>query len=89
VADPIGRPLPLQTFKDAFTTFCKSHRFDVTFHSLRHSNAIAMLMAGVDPKTTASRLGHSNPALLFRTYSHYIRAADKAAADRLEEVLEG
>jgi hypothetical protein len=43
-----------------------------------------MLVAGVDVKTAASRLGRSNPALLFKTYSHYIRNADKAAAERLD-----
>jgi integrase len=59
----------------------------VTFHSLRHSNAIAMLVAGIDVKAAASRLGHANPGQLLRTYSHFIRSADKAAAERLEGML--
>jgi integrase len=88
-ADPIGRPMALSTLKDAFGAFVKMNGFDVSFHGLRHSNAIAMLVAGVDPKTAASRLGHSNPALLFKTYSHYIRSADKTAAERLEGMLGG
>jgi hypothetical protein len=46
-------------------------------------------MAGVDVKTAASRLGHSNPALLFKTYSHFIRSADVTAAERLEGMLGG
>ena len=87
MGDPIGRPLPLATFKKAFGTFREAHGFDVSFHSLRHSNGIALLVAGVDVKTAASRLGHSNPALLFRTYSHFIRSADKAAAERLDAAL--
>jgi integrase len=84
LADPIGRAMPLSMFKDAFGAFCREHSFDITFHSLRHSNVIAMLVSGVDVKTAASRLGHSNPALLFKTYSHYIRDADKMAAGRLD-----
>jgi integrase len=89
VADPIGRAMPISTFRKAFDRFCAEHGFDVSFHSLRHSNAIAMLMAGVDVKTAASRLGHSNPSQLLKTYSHFIRSADKAAAERLEGMLGG
>lgn len=88
-ADLIGRPFPISTFREAFDVFCERHGFAVTFHSLRHSNAIAMLVAGVDVKTAASRLGHSNPSQLFKTYSHFIRSADKAAAERLEGILGG
>jgi len=46
-----------------------------------------MLTSGVDVKTVASRLGHANPALLFTTYSHFIEAGDKMAADRLGALL--
>jgi hypothetical protein len=38
-------------------------------------------------KTAASRPGHANPALLITSYSHFVRSADLAAADRLESVL--
>jgi integrase len=89
VADPIGRPVPISTFREAFDSFCGRHGFNITYHSLRHSNAIAMLVGGVDVKTAASRLGHSNPSQLIKTYSHFIRSADKAAADKLEAMLGG
>jgi len=82
VADPIGRPMALHRLNSDFRAFCQRHRFDISFHALRHSNAVAMLTSGVDVKTAASRLGHSNPEWLLRTYAHYIRSADKAAGQR-------
>jgi len=38
-------------------------------------------------KTAASRLGHSNPSQVLKTYSDFIRSVDKAAAERLEGML--
>jgi integrase len=58
----------------------------VSFHSLRHTCAILLLSSGVDVKTAAGRLGH-NPALLLRTYAHFVPSADRAAADRLGAAL--
>ena len=46
-----------------------------------------MLVSGTDVKTAASRLGHANPAMLITTYSHFVRSADRAAAERLESLL--
>jgi integrase len=53
-----------------FRNFCAEHGFDITFHALRHSCAIAMLSSGVDVKTAAGRLGHS-PRVLLATYAHH------------------
>ena len=89
VADPVGRPVTPASLAASFRAFCSVHGFDVTFHGLRHTNAISMLVAGVDVKTAASRLGHASPALLLSTYSHFIRTADKAAADRIEAMFGG
>lgn len=71
---------------DSFTAFCSEHSYSVTFHALRHSNAVALLTQGVDVKTAADRLGH-NPAVLLRTYAHHIPSADQAAAERLDAVF--
>ena len=82
MSDAVGRPLPLRTFRDMFNAFCAQHGFGMTFHALRHSNAIALLTSGVDVKTAAGRLGNS-PALMLKTYAHFVRSADKAAAKQL------
>jgi integrase len=75
VADAGGRAVPIRTFRDMFNAFCKEHGFALTFHALRHSNAIALLTSGVDVRTAAGRLGNS-PALMLKTYSHFVRSAD-------------
>lgn len=41
---------------------------DITFHALRHSHAGHMVMAGVDWKVLADRLGHHAPSLTMDLY---------------------
>jgi hypothetical protein len=51
----------------------------VRLHDLRHFTA-TQLGAGVDVRTVAGRLGHSDPSLTLRVYSHVIEERDRAAA---------
>jgi integrase len=89
VVNAWGRPMVPKRLGEAFSAFCVEHGFDVTFHGLRHSAAILMLSAGVDVRTVAGRLGHSNASITLNTYSHYVRSADEAAAAKLEGFLGG
>ncbi len=88
VADPYGRQMRPQALSAAFGRFARASGIGLDrFHGLRHTAAVLMLLSGVDVKTAASRLGHANPALLITTYSHFVRSADRAAAERLESLL--
>ncbi len=58
------------------------------FHDLRHTFASLMLLAGIHPKVVSEMLGHSSVAFTFDTYSHVVPGIQKAAARRLDEVLE-
>jgi integrase len=90
VADALGGPIRADALHRAFRTFVSEHGFgDVSFRALRDSNAVAMQTAGVDVRTAARRLGHSTPELLFKTYSHFVRSADQAAAERLAGIFRG
>ena len=40
-------------------------------------------------RTVAGRLGHSDPSLTLRVYSHAIEERDRAAADIMGRVLQG
>jgi integrase len=56
-------------------------------HDLRHFTATQLIGAGVDVRTVAERLGHSDASLTLRVYSHAIRERDRAAAEIIGRVL--
>jgi integrase len=57
------------------------------FHPLRHDNATLSLLAGVNAKTTADRLGHHSPAFTLDRYVHAPESLEEDAADRLQAVM--
>lgn len=59
----------------------------VRFHDLRHFAASQLLAAGVDVRTVAGRLGHSNPAVTLEVYGHFMPAADRNAAAALGDIV--
>jgi integrase len=60
----------------------------VRLHDLRHFTATQLIGAGVDVRTVAGRLGHSDASLTLRVYSHVIEERDRAAAAIIGRVLE-
>ena len=55
----------------------------VTFHTLRHSCASAMIAAGAPVTEVQHRLGHANAAITLQVYSHFFKHTESDAADRL------
>ena len=53
------------------------------FHDLRHFAATQAIAAGIDVRTVAGRLGHADPAITLRVYSHVLAERDRAAAELL------
>ncbi len=60
---------------------------DVRLHDLRHFTATQLIGAGVDVRTVADFLGHSDPSLTPRVYSHAIEERNRAAAAIMGQVL--
>lgn len=60
----------------------------ITVHALRDTAATSMLIAGIDAKTVAERLGHSDVSVTLRVYSHVTPSMHRAAAERLEGLYE-
>jgi integrase len=60
---------------------------EVRLHDLRHFTATQLIGAGVDVRTVAGRLGHSDPSITLRVYSHALEERDRAAADTMGRVL--
>jgi integrase len=42
-------------------------------HDLRHLHATTLLLAGIPVHIVAARLGHADPAVTLRVYSHVLR----------------
>ncbi len=59
----------------------------VTVHGLRHTGATLLLEAGVHPKVAAERLGHSNPVMFMRKYSHVLETLQQDAAAKVEDIV--
>lgn len=58
------------------------------FHSLRHVSATILINSGLPAKSISSRLGHADIRTTFNIYGHYLKSADREAADRLEQAYQ-
>lgn len=65
----------------------KYHLPVIRLHDLRHSNATAMIAAGINAKVVQHRLGHANVSITLNTYTHVLPEMDQEAADKLNNVL--
>ena len=62
---------------------------DIPLHGLRHTSATLLISKNVDIRTVAGRLGHAQTSTTTDIYSHFLKRADTAASDTLEELLQG
>ena len=60
---------------------------DIRLHDLRHSNATALIQAGVNPRVVQQRLGHSDVNITLNTYTHVLPEMDMEAAKKLDDIL--
>ena len=71
-----------------FKKFIRRHSLpDIHFHSLRHTAATLLIAGGVDIATVSKRLGHADKTTTLNIYTHAVKSADKAAADKLQELF--
>ena len=59
----------------------------VNMHSLRHSFASALIMAGAPVTEVQSLLGHSSPGVTLKVYSHWFKNVETDSVDRLAKSL--
>ena len=60
---------------------------EVNFHTLRHTAASQLILAGVDVMTVSRRLGHTSTAFTMDVYGHLVAGQQDAAAEALDDVL--
>ena len=59
----------------------------IRFHDLRHSNATALISAGVSAKTVQQLLGHSDVSITLNTYTHVLPSMEQAAVEKLDSII--
>ncbi|HEV2826380.1 MAG TPA: site-specific integrase [Pyrinomonadaceae bacterium] len=59
----------------------------VRLYDLRHTCATLLLCAGENPKVVSERLGHASIVLTLDVYSHVLPDMQRAATDKLENLL--
>ena len=57
-------------------------------HDLRHLHATTLLLAGVPVHVVAARLGHADPAVTLRVYSHVLREHALGVGDIFAQAVE-
>ncbi|WAL64499.1 tyrosine-type recombinase/integrase [Amycolatopsis cynarae] len=67
-----------------YRRMCRSLGLDMNIHQLRHYSATELIAAGVDVRTVAGRLGHSDGGTTtLKVYSAWVAEADQKAAGRI------
>jgi integrase len=59
----------------------------ISLHALRHGHASQLLSEGVPIPTVSKRLGHANPAITLKLYSHALESDELAAAQRWDNAF--
>lgn len=59
----------------------------MTSNDLRHSHASELIAAKVDIVTISAWLGHADPSITLRVYSHEFEESDEAAANAINAAL--
>ena len=59
----------------------------IRLHDTRHSNATALIEAGVSPKVVQERLGHTDISMTLNTYTHVLPQMDIEAAQKINDII--
>jgi integrase len=71
----------------AYVRVAKSLGLSGHFHELRHFAATVAIASGADVRTVAGRLGHADPSVTLRVYSHALEARHRALAGVLGQTV--
>ncbi len=61
----------------------------IKLHGMRHTNATALIQAGVSDVVVKERLGHSDVTTTLRYYAHVLPSMNQEAADKIDNMLLG
>jgi integrase len=84
-----GSPLRVSTVSRQFHKLATDSGLEgVRFHDLRHAYATIALRNGVSVNAVAEALGHADPAMTLRVYSHVLPGQQREAADLIDAAIE-
>lgn len=85
-----GRPVAPSYASKAFARAVKAAGVPtLTLHGLRHTAATLLLRDGASVHLVARMLGHKDPSITLKVYSHAIPGDTGALADQLERIISG
>jgi integrase len=84
-----GSPILPNVLTNYFRRVADRLYLPVHFHSLRHTHATQLLLAGVHPKVAQERLGHATVAMTLDIYSHVTEQLHDDAAAKIDEAFRG
>jgi integrase len=61
---------------------------DVTIHDVRRTHATHAVVAGVDLRTLAARIGHTDLAMLEKHYAQIVGSAEHEAAEKIQDTFD-
>lgn len=61
---------------------------DIDFHDLRRTNATQAAASGVDLRTLAARIGHTDLAMLEKHYAMVVGSAEHEAAEKIQDTFD-
>jgi len=83
-----GEILNTSTLYHWFQDFCAKYDLSkIPFHSLRHTAGTLALALGEDVNTVTKRMGHSDVSTTVNIYGHYLQAADRSLADKMDSFI--
>ena len=83
-----GSPMRPDSMTRKWRRFLNTHDLPkIRLHDLRHSNATALIQAGVNPRVVQQRLGHSDVNITLNTYTHVLPEMDMEAAQKLDSII--
>lgn len=83
-----GSPIRPDSMSKKWRRFLEDKKLpSIRFHDLRHSNATALIQAGVNARVVQQRLGHSDVNITLNTYTHVLPEMDMEAAEKLDYIM--
>lgn len=84
-----GHPITLNQITQDWRTLADAQGLEgVRFHDLRHATATHLIANGTDVRTVAGRLRHASPTMTLDVYAARTTAADHAAGQLIDQLLD-